>query len=277
MASGLWRLPFASSTLPPFDHTNGWLIDEAGRAVLVDPGFHDAGGLALLDGALAAAGLDRIDAVWLTHAHRDHREGLGDLLARWPGLTVVVHPAEAARLGVDASVEPVADGATLDVGSRRVDVLHTPGHSPGHLAFAVRDVGWMLVGDLLAGHGSVWVGAPEGDMRAYLGSLDRIEAERPTALGPGHGEPLRDPRAALRRTRDHRLDRERQVLQVLHAEATPVRVPELRARVYPDLAPHLASLAERTLVAHLEKLVAEGRVEALGDDAAGPYRAKESG
>ena len=112
-------------------------------------------------------------------------------------------------------------------------------------------------------------------MCAYLASLDRLARERPAALGPGHGEPLHEPLAALRRTRAHRLDRERQVLDALRAERELATVPALRARVYPELAPELASLAERTLIAHLEKLVAEGRVEVLGDSSEGPYRAKD--
>ena len=275
VARGLWRLPFPSSTLPPFDHTNGWLIAAADRAVVIDPGFRDARGLELLDEALNAAAVERIEAVWLTHTHRDHREGLPHLVRRWPDLKVRVHAAEADRLDVDVSIEDAEDGAKLLVADRAVDVLHTPGHSPGHVAFAVRDVDWILVGDLLAGRGSVWVGAPEGDVRAYLASLERIEALEPHALGPGHGDPIDDAHDAVRRTRAHRLDRERQVLDALQAEAGPITVSDLRARVYPELEPGLASLAERTLIAHLEKLVAEGRVEAIGDRADGSYRARD--
>lgn len=276
VAAGLWRLPFASNTLPPFDHTNGWLIARSHSAVLVDPGFRDANGLAMLGDALQAAGAERIEAVWLTHTHPDHREGLPDLLARWPDLTVVVHAAEADRLDTAATIHRTEDEATLPVADRRVDVLHTPGHSPGHVSFAVRDVGWILAGDLLAGHGSVWVGAPEGDMRAYLASLDRIAAERPGTIGPGHGEPIRDPRKAVRTTRAHRLDRERQILDALRAERSPATVAALRGRVYPDLEPRLASLAERTLVAHLEKLVEDGDVEPASDGPEGAYRARDA-
>lgn len=276
MVQGIWRLPFASSTLPPFDHTNGWLLEHAGRAVLIDPGFRDRGGLTLLDAALAEAGANRLDEIWLTHTHRDHREGLEELLRRWPGLMTRVHRLEADRLELDAPVISIEDGQRLWVGSelggRAVDVLHTPGHSPGHVAYSVPDVGWILAGDLVAGHGSVWVGAPEGDVAAYVASLDRLANARPRAIGPGHGDPLLAPLEALSRTREHRLDRERQILRAVKAAGAPATVEMLRASVYPDLAPGLTDLAERTLIVHLRKLSDEGAVERVGSDERGPYR-----
>jgi glyoxylase-like metal-dependent hydrolase (beta-lactamase superfamily II) len=120
----------------------------------------------------------------------------------------------------------------------------------------------LLVGDLLAARGSTWVGVPEGDVAAYLASLTRLSALPSRLLAPGHGELVRDPARRLAEVRQHRLEREAQVLGALGAEA--LTVPELRARVYPELHPaahpELTEMAERSLQAHLIKLQREGRV-----------------
>ena len=315
VAPGVWRLPFASRTLPPFDHTNGWLLVDADDAVLVDPGFRDGAGLTMLDAALGGAGVRSLSAIWLTHAHRDHTEGLGAALRAWPHAEVVVHAHEAHRLdarqpargssgGVrlrvlgplqehdrtaPGDVVPgsadggaahvgatgVAEGAVFElaVGRRRARAVHTPGHSPGHLSFVLEDVGWVFAGDLVAGHGSVWVGAPDGDLGAYLRSLERLRVMRPAVLAPGHGDPRSDADAALIAARDHRLQREAQVLSAVQDRS--MSVPEIRVVVYPLLDPALVPLAERTLVAHLDKLLAEGRVTRAGGDADATYRASE--
>lgn len=279
VAPGLWRLPFNSSTLPPFDHTNGWLVVDGSSAALVDPGFRDAHGLELLAGALRAAGAEQLTGIWLTHAHHDHCEGLSRVTDVHPRVPIHVHGLEASR--VDMGVSPrafvveVHDRDVLTVGDRTVRVLHTPGHSPGHVAYVLDDIGWILAGDLLAGHGSVWVGAPEGDVRDYLESLARIGRERPKAIGPGHGDPIADPRAAIEAASAHRLEREAQIVsalamptQSMSAQAAARRgltLAELRTRVYPNLEPALGALAERSLAAHLDKLIAEGRAEQVSD------------
>lgn len=273
VAPGVWRLPFESSTLPPFDHTNGWLITQRDRAVLIDPGFRDLSGLEMLQGALAASGATELEAVWLTHTHTDHVEGLGRLRDLHPTVEVFVHELEISRLDVTSRTVPLRGGDALDVGGRAIRVLHTPGHSPGHVAYLLEDVGWGFVGDLVAGRGPVWVGSPEGDVAAYLGSLDRVARERARVLAPGHGDPLTDPEAAISWARRHRLDRETQILAVLRGASRAFTVPELRARVYADLATGLEPLAERALVAHLEKLVAESRIQRVGSDPSFAYRA----
>lgn len=272
VAPGVWRLPFDSSTLPPFDHTNGWLIVDGVQAVLIDPGFRDLAGLQMLAGALAASGARRLVAVWLTHTHTDHAEGLGRLRDAHPDVDVYVHGSEIARLVVADRVYAIEDGAVLAVGERQALALHTPGHSSGHMAYVLADVGWTFVGDLLAGSGPIWIGAPDGDVAAYLESLERIRSLRARVLAPGHGDPLMDPDAAIGWARDHRLQREKQILRALEGAARPLTVAGLLEEVYPALGLGLASLAERSLIAHLHKLVEDALVERVGDDPQGPYR-----
>lgn len=266
------RLPLPTATLPPHDHVNTYLIVSNGVAAVVDPGSTEAGSAERVVEALEARDVRLVKAILLTHSHPDHVAGLEPLLAAVDRPATYLHPAEAARL--DHPTTALDDGRRLTVGDVVVRAIHTPGHSPGHLAFALEghdltgaDV--VLAGDLVAGSGSIWVGVPEGDVAAYLRSLDRLRALAPGLLGPGHGPPPGDPDAALAGAAAHRRARETQLLQRLaHGDAT---LGELRASLYPDLAPAAAPLAEASLLAHLAKLMHEMRVLHLGEDERGPY------
>jgi glyoxylase-like metal-dependent hydrolase (beta-lactamase superfamily II) len=120
------------------------------------------------------------------------------------------------------------------------------------------DTGTALVGDLLAGSGSSWVGRPEGSVSAYLASLERLAGHDLQRIGPGHGPPIGEPRSALLAARAHRLERERQIVSALAAGAeTP---SEFRSAVYPEVGAPLHDLVERSLLAHLDKLIDDGRV-----------------
>lgn len=258
LSPGVWRLPLPSRTPPPFDHTNTYLVGNGLEAALVDAGSDDPAVLDALDAALRTLGLAPPRTLLLTHTHADHCAGAGALRERY-GLTVYAHPLELPRLSVPA--QPLGDGATLRVEAQTLTAHHTPGHSPGHVSFALHEARALLVGDLLTAEGSSFVGLPDGDVAAYLASLGRlgvlVKALRAATLGPGHGPLVRDPVARLGAVRAHRLGREAEVAALLGPE--PLALGALRARIYPDLPEALASLAERSLAAHLAKLVREGR------------------
>lgn len=265
VAAGVWRLPLPSRTLPPFDHTNSYLIQAGDEALLVDLGSDDPGVLASLWATLEALGVRTLKGLLLTHTHPDHCAGVEALQRRAP-VPVYLHAAERERLGV-AQVEEVRDMQVFGLAEHTVHALHTPGHSPGHLSFWLPQTRALLVGDLLAAHGSTWVGVPEGDVAAYLASLTRLAEFDSALLGPGHGPLVRDPEGRIKEVRRHRLGREAEVLTAL--KETPSTVAELRAQVYPGVSPDLTRMAESSLLAHLVKLEAEGRVAKLAGG--GPY------
>jgi glyoxylase-like metal-dependent hydrolase (beta-lactamase superfamily II) len=256
---GLWRLPLRSLTLPPFDHTNAYLVAAGGEAVLVDPGAGDAEALAAVRGTLERAGAQTLKAILLTHTHPDHVAGLGAVRAAFGRPLVLVHPLELGRI---AEAEALGAGR-VQVGELSIEAIHSPGHSPGHLSFHLPALATALVGDVLAGEGTTWVGVPEGNMRDYLASLERLASLPLELIGPGHGPLIRAPQAKLAEVKAHRLAREARLVALL--QAGPQTLLALRAGVYPSL-PHegLHVPAQKTLLAHLEKLIAEGRVGRQG-------------
>jgi endoribonuclease LACTB2 len=266
IVAGLWRVPVASRPLGPWEHTNAYVLGGRGVSLVVDPGADEPAALEALAAAVAATGSDAPKGIMLTHTHPDHIAGLAPLRARWPDVPVYVHPLEADAV---PRPTPFAGGRRLVVADHVVEALATPGHSRGHLALWLAEERVLLAGDLVAGRGTIWVGAPDGDVTAYLDSLARAAALEPALVAPGHGPVRRDGATVLREAREHRLAREAAIVRALAGGA--LELPRLRDALYGDLPEELAALAERSLLAHLEKLMREHRVMHAGSDARGPY------
>lgn len=264
LVPGAILVPLCTATLPPATHTHAYLLG-FGEAVLVDPGADDEGELARLLAVLAAARERlgrRVTEIWITHHHPDHVAGV-PAVREALGVPVRAHPLTAARLA--ARGVPV-DGELAEGECRRLagepplelQVLHTPGHARGHLAFRMLPSGAIVCGDLVSGLGTVVIDPPDGDMDGFLASLERLERLAPPVLLPAHGAPLADGREALAAVRRHRLARE---AEVLAAWQRGRRQPEAIVReVYSGLAPHLAPLAARQVTAHLDRLARRGQL-----------------
>lgn len=268
LSRSVWRLELPSRTMPPFTTTNSYLIVDNGVAAVVDPGSDDGGSLAALREALDSLGARLLKAVLLTHTHGDHCAGLDRVLSAFDRPAVYLHPLELPRVEGHSGTA-LGDDRLLTVGEALIRSVHTPGHSPGHLCFHLEEEGVLLAGDMVAGSGSVWVGLPDGDVKAYLASLERLERLPGLGrLGPGHGELVEEPYRRLSESRRHRLGREAQIVAAL---ARPLSLTELREAVYPELADPLQAHAEASLLAHLRKLMSEMRVVHLGEDERGPF------
>lgn len=246
--------------------TNSYIVTARGaRCAVVDPGPNDAGHLQAL--VTAAEPYGGIGAILVTHGHLDHQEGAASLRA------LTQAPVLAwSREGVAAADRTLADGEELPLGGRVLRAIHTPGHRFDHLCFLLEDAAALFAGDLVAGEGTVVIIPPEGDLADYLTSLERLLrlAGWRTIL-PGHGPPVADGPALLREYIEHRLLRERQILDGLaHGPAT---ISELVAIIYADVDPRLHAAAGRSVAAHLLKLEREGRVRrAPGAPEEGPWR-----
>lgn len=222
--------------------TNTWILGAGPVVVVIDPGPDDERHLSAIDRKLAGA---TVGVVLVTHSHPDHLP-LAERLASAHGASVRRYP----ELG---------DGDVVRVGTLNLTALHTPGHSADHLSFWLAEDRVVFTGDLVLGKGSSMVTYPEGNVAAYLRSLDRLIELEPRLLFPGHWDPVTDAMSKLREYRAHRLEREAQVLaEVVRHKGTAI---ELTRRVYgPEVGEELLAAAEMTMRAHLQKLVEDGKV-----------------
>ena len=226
--------------------TNTWILDAGPVVVVIDPGPDDDAHLAALERRLTGK---VVGVVLVTHGHADHL-GLAERFARPHRVSVRRHPE-------------LADGDVVRAGNLNITALFTPGHSADHLCFLLEDDGAVFTGDLILGQGSSMVTYPEGDVAAYLRSLDRLAALRPSILFPGHWDPVTDAMGKIDEYKRHRLEREAQILAEIGRRAGSPS--ELTRRVYGDVDEKLGVAAEMTLRAHLRKLVDDGVVRVDGE------------
>lgn len=237
--------------------TNTWVYGR-GDTVVIDPGPADEGHLAQVVAAATRRG--RILAVAVTHHHPDHLEGAARL-CELSGAPLAVHFRSAGEPGA----LPLHDGDRLLVGKSALSAVHTPGHASDHVCFLDEALGILFTGDHVLQGTTSLVAPPDGDMSAYLSSLDRVMRLGPLQLLPGHGEPIADGPGAVRSLIAHRLERESQILGELGGG--PAAPAELVPRLYPGYPAEVLGLAAGTVLAHLLKLEREGRVRQLGSGA----------
>lgn len=260
---GVVLLPLRTPTLPPATHTNAYLLGYD-RAVLVDPATpHPDECDRLLRALTAAADQGRkVSAIWLTHHHPDH-VGAADAVRRHLGVPIAAHPITAQRLrerGLPVD-EELRDGEVVDLGGGTpfpVRVVHTPGHAAGHLCFFCEADGSLIAGDLASTLSTIVIDPPDGDMDAYLASLDRVIALEPKMLFPAHGPAVLQAVATLDELKRHRLEREEQIHALWHAGTRDVAA--LVKSIYAELPARIHPVAERQLQAHLERLAKLGKL-----------------
>lgn len=242
--------PVRTPTVPPATHTNCYRVG----GVVVDPASpYDAEQQALA-GALGG----RVDLILVTHHHPDHVGGVEDLRRR-TGAPVWAHRDARLPFPVDATID---DEQRIDTGAGTLRAVHTPGHADGHLVFLVEETGDLVAGDLVAGIGTILLAPPEGHLRTYLASLERM-VSRVRRLFPAHGPAIDDGPALLREYVAHRHARTAQVVRAL--EGGPADAVGLARIVYAGIPGVDLRLAAAQVGAHAEWLVEAGRARATED------------
>jgi glyoxylase-like metal-dependent hydrolase (beta-lactamase superfamily II) len=273
------RLVAPNASLMTGPGTNSYVLGSPAVAVL-DPGPDDPAHLARL--RAAAPGLR---FVFVTHTHRDHSSG-ARALADAAGARIVGLPPPSDGLqdmSCVASIEARHD-AVFELNGRagaagdaemarhaiqsavltRLRAIHTPGHASNHVCFLLEEEGLLFSGDHVLDGVTPVILPPDGDMAAYLHSLELLKRYRPRAIAPGHGRVLDEPLRVIDGVIVHRGRREVKVLAVLGA-ARRGTIDELLPKVYDDVNVELLPIARYSLEAHLIKLEREGRAERADD------------
>jgi len=274
--STLIRRVIASNPGPfTFTGTGTYIVgrDEAGAGVaVIDPGPLDEAHLAAL---LAAVAGQRVSHVLVTHTHRDHAPlarpfaaavGAPVLAARLPA-----RPTHASAAPDDDDDESFSPDVVLTGGERlagdgwTIEALATPGHASNHMAFVLCEENALFSGDHIMGWSTTVVAPPDGDMTAYLASLDAVIARGFSTIWPTHGAPIVEPGPFLAAYRAHRLAREAQVLARLAAGDR--RIADMIPALYAAVNSRLWPAASLSVWAHLIALERAGRVRATPESA----------
>jgi len=266
IAPGVERLVANNASALTFKGTNTYLVGTATLAV-IDPGPADADHLHAI---LKAAGGRPITHILATHAHRDHVAGMGALQAA-TGATTCAFRRVSSRLGagageaaseyVDAGFSPdvhVHSGDRLKGEDWELAALHTPGHAPDHLCFALEGRGLVFSGDHVMAWNTSVVAPPEGRMADYLRSLELLLERNDDMLLPGHGGRILQPRRTVKAYLLHRRWRDQAILEAVRKGTDTVR--KLLPVIYRELDEDIVDVATLSLRAHVEHLAERGLI-----------------
>ena len=253
LAPGLRRLVAPNPSMMTGPGTNTYLLGVEEVAVL-DPGpVIDEHLDAIIEHSAAP-----IRWILVTHTHPDHSPG-ASVLAERTGAMLLGRPAPDGEHQDETFIpdRTLDDGERITVDGVEIEAIHTPGHASNHLCYLQRDLNWIFTGDHVIDGSTVVINPPDGNMSHYIESLRRLNALRSTALAPGHGEVIDDPKRVIDWIIEHRLEREAKVLAGLRANPGLTSM-QLVPHVYKDVDPKLYGWAERSLLAHLLKLEDDG-------------------
>lgn len=264
-----------------FTGTQTYIVGAGAEVAVIDPGPDDTGaaghadtnGAGHVDAILKAVGDARIVAIVCTHTHRDHSPASRPLQAA-SGAPIIgcaplalVDDGPRADAAFDADYTPdrvLADGERLSGDGWTLEAVATPGHTSNHLCYSVLESGALFTGDHVMAWSTSVVSPPDGDMAAYMASLQKLYDREDRVLYPAHGPQIDNPRQLVRGMLGHRRQRERQILRLLE-EAGPHVIPAFVAAMYKGLDERLHGAAGRSVLAHLIDLERQGRVAVRGE------------
>jgi glyoxylase-like metal-dependent hydrolase (beta-lactamase superfamily II) len=254
----------------PFTYTGTeTYIVGRGEVAVIDPGPDDPAHVAALLDAVAG---ETVVAILCTHTHRDHSPAAPAVKAATGAPIMGCAPLVLEDLGprADASFDDsyapdrvMQDGEQVRGAGWTLEAVATPGHTSNHLCFALNETGALFTGDHVMGWSTTVVSPPDGDMAAYMVSLDRLMARSDRVYYPAHGDPVDNPQRFVRGLAGHRKQREGQILRLLREGVGAI--PAMVERMYVGLDPRLHGAAGRSVLAHLIDLRDRGIARQDGD------------
>jgi hydroxyacylglutathione hydrolase len=235
--------------------TNTYLIGRR-DPILLDTGAGVPEYMTGLHGYLAERGWTQPSRVVLTHRHRDHLGGVAHLRERYRGLPVgkLIH----RDADLPEGIETLRDGQTIEGDGATLVAIHTPGHASDHLCYYLPEENAVFTGDVVLAGSTTVIPAEDGDLLDYMNSLKRLQQLGVRRIYPAHGPVVEDGPALIAEYIEHRLLRERQILEVLGDG--PSTIPAIVERVYAAVPKNLHAMAGQSVASHLKKLAREDRV-----------------
>lgn len=262
-----------------FNGTQTYIVGNGRDVAVIDPGpigtglpgHADTNREGHVDAIIKAIAGQRLVAIMCTHTHRDHSPAALPLQAATGapiiGCAALAIDDSGAGTGVraDAEFDPLykpdrvmADGEQISGDGWTLEAVSTPGHTSNHLCFALIETGALFTGDHVMGWSTTVVSPPDGDMSAYMLSLQKLQGREDTVYYPAHGPAVTKPQQLVRGMIGHRRQREAQILRLL-GEA-PCTIREMVSQMYKGLDPRLNGAAGRSVLAHLIDLETQGRI-----------------
>jgi glyoxylase-like metal-dependent hydrolase (beta-lactamase superfamily II) len=272
LAPGIQRVTANNPGMMTFQGTNSYIIGDQSVCIL-DPGPADDAHFDALQQALQGR---TVSHIIVSHTHRDHC-GLAARLKQATGAALVaegahrlsrpLHHGEADAFGEssDRDFTPdirLEDGQLLHGDGWTLETVLTPGHAANHAAFALHGTGVLFSADHVMGWATTVIAPPDGSMRQYMASLDKLLTRQDSIYLPGHGGPVIEPAAYVSSLKSHRLMREKSILnRVLAGDQT---VEAMVSAMYRGIDPQLHKAASLSVLAHLEDLVEQGSITSEG-------------
>jgi len=234
--------------------TNTYLVGRR-DPILIDTGAGVPDYVPLLEQYLGSRGWTQPSRVILTHRHRDHLGGVAQLRERFRGLRVAKMRHKDAEL--PEPIDDLRDGEIVHGEGVTLRPVYTPGHASDHLCYYLVEEEALFTGDVILGGSTTVIPSDDGDLLDYLDSLRRLLDLDLKRIYPAHGPVIEDGPGKIREYIEHRLLRERQILEALGDGVETI--PAIVKRIYVDVAPALHPVAALSVESHLKKLAREGR------------------
>ena len=247
-----------------FTGTETYVVGASAEVAVIDPGPDEVEHIAAI---LAAVGAAKVTAICCTHTHRDHSPAAAPLSAA-TGAPIIgcdrlalADDGPRADASFDTSYQPdrvLRDGEQLSGPDWTLTAVATPGHTSNHLCYALEESGALFTGDHVMGWSTSVVAPPDGDMAAYMASLNRLYNRSDRVYYPAHGAQVDKPQQLVRGMIGHRRQRERQILKLMTEGVAEIEA--MVPRMYKGVDQRLWPAAGRSVLAHLIELEQRGRV-----------------
>ncbi len=260
--SPLLRRVIANNPTPFTFHGTGTFIIGHGNVAVIDPGPDIA---EHVDAIFKALKGETITHIFVTHTHRDHSPATRRVKAvvDMPAYGYGPHGQYGPKVeeGPDFDFTPdvfLKDGDIVKGDGWTVEAVHTPGHTSNHMCFSLQEEKALFSGDHIMGWSTTVVSPPDGDMHAYVASLNKILDRDDEIIWPTHGPPITDPKPYVAQLIAHRAERENEILACLKNDVG--LISNMVEIIYANVPQRLHNAAGRSVYAHLIHMVKTGRV-----------------